>query len=280
MEERVQRTSLSSTQSMYRLCLGQKPIGTSECNPSMHSRGSISSLPPYIGPLPTLIPKDVEHNGQKGSLLVPERNIQDALLMAVRLLDAKSDGEVETETSGERHQKCMEVLQRLRNIHTSAGFATSFLQAAIQRANVPSEVNVENVKETSGAELTPPHSYLASEQHNLSEKESPSASDEPDESASSAGMVPPDDVNSATIGDTGLDNDFDALFDLDADMGFSATEEDQGMVSLMDTDISHLRTGTKWTPLCTLSPSEIKPSFSQGRLHSDPITNLRIPIQA
>ncbi|KAF7508772.1 hypothetical protein GJ744_008649 [Endocarpon pusillum] len=61
---------------------------------------------------------------------------------------------------------------------------------------------------------------------------SPPGSDGSDEYASFSAMMPPDHTSNTIIGDVDLDNDFDTLFNLDADMDFWAAEEDESKSSV------------------------------------------------
>jgi Fungal specific transcription factor domain len=160
--------------------------------------------------------------------------------IVIHLLDAKSDDYDGRRRSVQRYQQCMEVLQRLREIYVSADFATAFLEAAVRRANVPipccaqgSEAKVE-MQAASLFTLTPPPDASAHDLFSqtsvapadlvLVDQVTPPASDETDGSASFRASMLADDINSGTIGDMALDTDFDALFDLDADMNVADPE--------------------------------------------------------
>lgn len=275
-DERVRRLSLSSAQSTYRSCLGQEPSTTPTCKSRMNSCGSGTSSSAYIRSMPPpMPPENIEQYHKRGLILNPESDIQKAMLMAAHLLDPKSDGEIPRKISVERYQQCQEMLQRLRDISISADFAISSLQAAMHRANVPletPEARIESKKDHLEALLTPPSS-LTSEQVNPQDTESPAALEEVVESASSSGSAPPEDMKHVSNGETGLDSDFDALFDLDADIDFSAAAEQQGKTSALDTGNNDLHPHSEWkSPNVSVLQKEIPVLREDCTMIRSPIT--------
>lgn len=204
--------------------------------------------------------------------------------MVSHLLDPNCNDEARTKTCVKCHQQCMEVFRRLRDTDSSADLATSLLQTPIHMANlsvavVPqtSDVELERRKKAFLAALTPPpetcmaeSSSWTSERLRLFEEESPSASEEVDGSASPGRAAVAEEMKNSANCDTDLDTDFDALFDLDADMDFLASG---GTGAPRHSDAER-------TCLSGPGGSVEQPSFSQERLHDDPITtNMRICIQ-
>jgi hypothetical protein len=214
---------------------------------------------------------------------------------ACLLLDAGRNDRTHKRTSIERYQQSLEVLQRLREIYVSAASATSFLQAAIRRPDTPTSLSPQTsnmgadwTKNTSALVLTPPpdtdapdlHIQLpmASEQF-PSWKDSPPASVESVECASSGESVPSDGMNELVSGEIGLDTDFDALFNLDADMDFLAAHENEGAAAAFSSNAEELSRGVEWTTLNTPSVSETMPSFSHQR-RLDLVIDPNVSVQA
>ena len=213
------------------------------------------------------------------------------------LLDAGRNDSTHKRTSVERYQQSMEVLQRLREIYVSAASATSFLQAAIGRPDTAnslspqtSNMGVDWTKNISAPVLTPPpdtdgpdlhiHSHMASEQLRPSWKDSPPASEESIEFASSTETVPSDGMNEIVSGEIGLDTDFDTLFNLDADMDFLAPDENEGIAAALSSNTERLSSrGVEWTTLNAASVSKTMPSFSHQR-RIDLAADKRVSVQA
>jgi hypothetical protein len=200
----------------------------------------------------------------------------------IHLLHTKSDDEVQKKACTDRYQQYMEVLQRLRDIKASADSAISFLQASFNRTDLPitmsaqaSEVRLEKAKDHHATVLTPPpesyasgllaQSTLPSEELKVIRREPPPASDKTDECAYSVGTALTEDSNSITIGDVGFDDDFDALFNLDADVDFLAAE------GYERTNAHDLHPCPEWkTPEAPIA-CETKCSFIQQKMHVDQI---------
>jgi Fungal Zn(2)-Cys(6) binuclear cluster domain len=212
------------------------------------------------------------------------------------LLDAERNNQTHKRTSVERYQQSMEVLKRLREIYMSAASATSLLQAAIRRPETPnslspqtSNMGVHWTKNISAPVLTPPpdtdapdphiHSSIASEQLRPSWEDSPPASEESIEFASSTETAPSDGMNEIVGGDIGLDTDFDALFNLDADMDFLAAHDNEDTMAALSSNAEELSRGVEWTTLNAASGSATIPGFSHQR-RLDLVTDSRVSVQA
>jgi hypothetical protein len=177
----------------------------------------------------------------------------------------------------------MEVLRRLRDIKASADSAISFLQASFNRSNLPStmsaqtsEAKLEKTKDNPATVLTPPpesyasgflgQSTLPSEELKVIRREPLPASGKTDECAYSGETALTEDSNSITIGDIGLDDDFDALFNLDADVDFLAAEGNER------TNAHDLHPCAEWKVPDAPIACETKSSFVQQKMHVDQIT--------
>ena len=191
------------------------------------------------------------------------------------LLDAKPNQQADRRTSTEKHQQCMEVLQRLRDVYASATSATSSLQEAIQSPNRPTisppqtwKARAKRTRHTSATVLTPPpdtddsasfhHSSIPSELRLVVEDSPFPASDGSKEYASFNALVPLDHTRDSTISDFGLDQDFDTLFNFDADMQILVAEEDECQSSWLANDVNGLHRGVGWTPSTLWSASGIQ----------------------
>jgi hypothetical protein len=77
-----------------------------------------------------------------------------------------------------------------------------------------------------------------------------------------------------------LDTDFDALFNLDADMDFLAANENEGTAAALSSHTDELSRNVDWTTFNAASVSETMPSFSQQRRLVDLVPDPRISVQA
>ncbi len=206
------------------------------------------------------------------------------------LLDTGPNQQVDKRTSAEKHQQCMQVLQRLRDVYALAASATSSLQEAIRSPNLPtnsspqtSKLRAKKTKHTSATVVTPPpdtddsaafsHSSMPSEYLRSIGEDSPPASDGSYEYTSSNGLLPLDHRRDSTIGDFDLDQEFDTLFNLDADMQILDAEEDKGKGSWLANDVNGLHRGIGWTPPTPWSASGIQASPQQVS-HCDQIVEM------
>ena len=184
----------------------------------------------------------------------------------IHLLDIKSNDPAVRNASLRRFYQCMQILQRLREVYASADFATSFLEAAIRKANIqvpPSQppqpekhvtlrqgTLVDTARQHT---LTPPPDVLSNNQitldyFNVTPKESElfMAATPPVSEASRAYSVPTpqaqasapggyasltDLMNMANTNDSELmsKNDFDALINFDGGADLFAAEEGLGV---------------------------------------------------
>lgn len=184
----------------------------------------------------------------------------------IHLLDIKSNDAAVRNASLRRFYQCMQILQRLREVYASADFATSFLEAAIRKANIqvppaqgpqannkPIVLPQEPVNTTRQHTLTPPPDILNNNQmtldyFNVTARESElfmSAATPPmSEAASRSHSGPPtrepaagasasltDLMNIANANETEMmsKNDFDALINFDGGADLFAAEEGLGV---------------------------------------------------
>lgn len=212
------------------------------------------------------------------------------------LLNAKPNQQINKRISAEKQQQCIEVLQHLHDIYASAASATSFLQTAMRSPNLAANLSLQSsnpkirrTKHTSATVLTPPpdidetatfsHSSMPSKYLRSMGQYSPPASDGSDECASSGGMMPPDHTSNTIIGDVDLDHDFDALFNLDADMNFWAGEEDESKSSSFGPNANDPHHGAECTPFTPWATSGNQ-FISKEILHRDRVAEMSISAYA
>jgi hypothetical protein len=268
--DRTQGHRLSKEERIRRISLNSESTSTSQSTPPGPSWREPTLLPRCTRPLtPSRTPKEIEDLRKEGSLLI-------------HLLHKKSDDEVQRKASLDRYKQCMEVLQRLHDIKVSADSAISFLQASINRTTLPinlsaqtSEAKLEKTKDNPATVLTPPpesyasgflaQSTLPSEELRVIGKESPPASDKTDDCAFSGGTAFTEDSNSITFGYIDLDDDFDALFNLDADVDFLAAEGNER------TNAHDPHPCAEWKAPDAPIACETKSSLVQQKIHVDHI---------
>lgn len=102
--------------------------------------------------------------------------------LMIHLLDVRSDDLERRRISTQHFRQCIHILQHLREIYTSADFATSFLEAAIRKTGILSNLSDSNsnVPATTGHEtvhpITPPlaRDFIASNVPDVTAASSPS----------------------------------------------------------------------------------------------------------
>jgi len=184
----------------------------------------------------------------------------------IHLLDIKSNDTAVRNASLRRFYQCMQILQRLREVYASADFATSFLEAAIRKANiqVPPNHGTSSLKQSTLPHgtidagrlhtLTPPPDVLNSNQMTLDyfnvtprESELFMAATPPTSEASRSQSAPSSQNGSAAHGAATASltdlmnlanstesemmskNDFDALINFDGGADLFAAEEGLGV---------------------------------------------------
>ena len=181
----------------------------------------------------------------------------------IHLLDIKSNDMTVRNTSLRRFHQCMHVLERLREMYASADFATSFLEAAIRKANIqmPTErsckvplgtVEQPRAVPRNGAVL--PHDTLTPppDAYTSASKFLQHSTLAPGESSMFAALTPPwcDGRRNPGLGTTTSTNlnevlcfedenefslnDFDALINLDAGADLFAAKDGLGVEMDMD----------------------------------------------
>lgn len=83
----------------------------------------------------------------------------------------------------------------------------------------------------------------------------------------------------STIGDFDLNQDFDTLFNLDADMEILDAEEDKGKSSWFANDVNDVHPGVRWTPSTPWSASGIQASPQQVS-HCDRVVEMGVSAHA
>jgi hypothetical protein len=145
-----------------------------------------------------------------------------------------------------------------------------------------SEIKVEKMKEPFAAVLIPPletyasdflsHTTSVSDGHDSFEDKAPAISDDLEESLSSERTAFPLDSSTTAASENGLDADFDLLFNADADMNFSAPDENAN-----ESDPDHC---VRWNPLSASNSSKVATHFPQRRHHAGSIIDTAISTQA
>lgn len=107
--------------------------------------------------------------------------------------------------------------------------------------------------------------------------ESPTASHEADECASH-GTALPFNMDNSKLSEINLDSETDGNFNIEAQWGSLAEEEEEGKTSPLDIGTNEQGIDGDWKPFRVLSDSGTQSSFFPLRLHDDRITGMNIPI--
>lgn len=193
----------------------------------------------------------------------------------IHLLDIKSVDPSIRATSLQRFSSCMKILHQLRDIYASADFATSFLDAAIRKANITCNSNpVSDRREGSNTldqtwfpmgksnlSLTPPPETVPSYTLPMSEPEGPvpDLAETPPKSDGQGSAFSPDagtDGPPATLADLmniaheaeSIKNDFDELINFEAmsDLDWPATHENKDQERADESDNDDFAFNAEW----------------------------------
>ncbi|KAL9624405.1 MAG: hypothetical protein Q9160_001367 [Pyrenula sp. 1 TL-2023] len=210
----------------------------------------------------------------------------------IHLLDIKSVDPSIRATSLQRFSSCMKILHQLRDIYASADFATSFLDAAIRKANITPSNPVFDRREGSNTldqtwypmgksslSLTPPPETVPSFTLRLSEPEgqAPDLAETPPKSDGQGSAYSPDegtDGPPATLADLmniaheaeSIKNDFDELINFEAisDLDWSAPGENKENQATDESENNEFSLNAEWMT----EPGTLKDSNCEETSHN------------
>lgn len=183
----------------------------------------------------------------------------------IHLLDIKSNDVNVRNASLRRFYQCMQILQRLREMYASADFATSFLEAAIRKANIqvtPQGVMAkpDDLHRMADVErlhaLTPPpesnqviainYTTMAPGEHELFSLSTPPQSEGSDSNPNVSSAASLTDLMNLANETEITKNDFDALINFDGGADLFAAEDGLGVSMSMQAESSGFTLDMDW----------------------------------